>query len=234
MARSGPIITIDGPAGAGKSTAARLLAKSLNFALLDTGAVYRALALRLLRLGVDPDSDTPPPLTEEFVGVSITPSADFTRVYVRGEDVSDLIRTEEVASAASKFSALPEVRSALLSIQRAAAKSGRLIAEGRDMGTVVFPDAEVKFFLSADLEARAARRYAELCSSGCDIDRRRVRIELAARDARDRSRASCPLAPAADAHFIDTTHIGPSDALKVMRDIVLEILPDLVPQEASG
>jgi CMP/dCMP kinase len=226
MTRSGPIITIDGPAGAGKSTIARKLARMLEFALLDTGAIYRALTLGLMRAGIDPDRDALPPLTEEFIGVTLQPSADLTTIFLHGEDVSDLIRNEDIAAAASKFSAMPDVRSALLSIQRGAARDGGVIAEERDMGTVVFPDAEVKFFLSADLEARAARRYAELCASDPSLDPERVLRDMAARDARDESRSSAPLVVAPDAHFIDTTRLSPTEVIALMMDLAARTLPD--------
>lgn len=232
--RSGPIITIDGPAGAGKSTIARMLAQALGFAILDTGAIYRALSLRLLRAGVDPDYGPTPPLTDEFLGVTLCVTPVTTRVRLHGEDVSELIRTEEIAVAASKFSAKPEVRSALLSIQRGAAVDGRIIAEGRDMGTVVFPDAELKFFLSADLGARARRRCAELRAADPSVDLDRVLRDMAARDARDKARDLAPLIMAGDACLVDTTLLGPAEVIALMMEEVQERLPYAKKIERAG
>jgi len=210
------IVAIDGPAGAGKSTMARLLARRLGFFLLDTGALYRAVALSLMRLGITPNSAALPENALASLGLRVEPALASMRVFLGNEDVSDAIRDESVGSAASKFSTRPEVRRALLALQRAAAERGSVVAEGRDMGTVVFPDAEVKFFLTADLSERAKRRHQELCERERDASLSEVRDDMIARDRRDASRHEAPLVCAADAQVVDTTGLTPEQVLEVM------------------
>lgn len=203
------IITIDGPAGVGKTTAARTLSKKIGFLLLDTGALYRALALHLLREGVSQDSQSVPRERLISLDLRIEENVGDMLIYLHGEEISSCIRTEEIAVAASKFSALPEVRQFLLPLQRETARRQDTVAEGRDMGTVVFPDADVKFFLTADLRERAQRRYRELLRGGARATPEEVEADIRSRDERDATRVAAPLARPKDAISIDTTHLTP-------------------------
>lgn len=218
--RGGPLITIDGPAGAGKSTVARLLAKRLDFSLLDTGSLYRALALHLIRMGFTPADACIPPGALDAMRLRVEPEVAFMRVFLAGEEVTRLIRDDQVAIAASGFSAKPEVRQALLRIQRSVGEKGNVVAEGRDMGTVVFPDATVKFFLTAGLEERSRRRYRELVERGDDSDLLTVRSEMRARDRRDQTRCEAPLVRAPDAIEIDSTTLDADEVLETMLEHV--------------
>jgi cytidylate kinase len=205
------VITIDGPAGAGKTTIARNLAQRLDFCMLDSGALYRALALALLRAGVKPENQSVPAELLESIEISVEPDIGGMRLMLQSEDVSLRIRSEEVGNAASKFSAKPEVRKALLDIQRAVARKCDIVAEGRDMGAVVFPFAQAKFFITADPEERAKRRYSELMRKGEKPFYEQVLSDMAARDQRDETRALAPMIPADDATIIDTTTLTPQD-----------------------
>ncbi len=202
-----PVIAIDGPAGAGKSTAARLLAERLGYVLIDTGALYRAVALVAKERDVDWSDG--PALGE--VARSLRLECGRTRaggrppLYVDGEDRSIDIRREDISQGASRVSAFPEVRAALLDVQRRMGESGGIVMEGRDIGTVVFPDAEVKVFLTASVEARAQRRFDELVARGVQPDLSAVRDEILERDARDSGRAVAPLRQAPDAVRLDTS-----------------------------
>lgn len=197
------IVTIDGPAGSGKSTVAGALAEKLGGRKLDTGAMYRAFARTALDAGVAESPQAVADLARRFM-------LEFTegRWIAMGCDVTDVIRTPEVSSWASRLSALSVVREALVPIQRVLALPGPTVAEGRDMGTVVFPDAPVKFFLTAGPEARARRRHAELLARGVDVSFESVLAEQQERDERDEQRAVAPLRPAADALVVDTTAMG--------------------------
>ncbi len=198
------VVTIDGPAAAGKSTTARAIARRLGWRYLDTGAYYRALALKAVRQGVADDDAA---ATALALGTRIEFSGDPARPHVLldGEDVTDAIRTPDVSEGASRIAAYPGVRRLLVDWQRSLRAAGPLVGEGRDLGTVVFPDAEVKLFLDADLDTRAARRQAELASRGLSADLEQVREAMQARDERDRSRADSPLKPAPDAVVLDTS-----------------------------
>jgi CMP/dCMP kinase len=210
------VIAIDGPAGAGKSTAARILAKKLGFLLLDTGALYRVMALHLMRWGVDPEQA---PILQEILqrfDLCLEPSVASMKLFLEGEEVTHLIREERIGVAASKFSARPEVRQALLGAQRCAAEKCSLVAEGRDMGTVVFPRAAVKFFVTADLEERARRRHLELIERGQKVEFRQVFEDMRARDLRDQTREESPLTQAPDAILVNTTHLTPEQVLELM------------------
>jgi cytidylate kinase len=216
-----PVIAIDGPAGAGKSTVARQLARRLGFFLLDTGAIYRALALAAARAGV-PFSD----------GARLAEVArelplrfdESGRVWLGDDDVSTAIRTPEISQGASTVSAHPEVRAALLDLQRRLAQDGRCVVEGRDIGTVVLPWAPVKIFLTASPEVRARRRYDELVARGAPVDLERTLAELMERDRRDETRAVAPLRQAEDAVLVDTSGLALDQVLDYIEALARERL----------
>jgi CMP/dCMP kinase len=203
-----PIVAIDGPAGAGKSTVARELARRLGFTIVDTGAIYRAVALAARRANVAwEDDEGLSRLLDAGLGISFVPGSDNQRVLLHGEDVTEAIRAPEISRGASVVSARPVVRRKLLGLQRQlgrAAGQGAVL-EGRDIGTVVFPDADVKFFLTASDEARAARRHAELHDRGLSVPLQEVLADQRQRDKDDSERAIAPLKPAPDAIVVDTT-----------------------------
>src|SRR5262249_1939424 len=198
------VVTIDGPAAAGKSTTARAIAQRLGWRYLDTGAFYRALGLKALRTQTSLTAFNARAFAEatqiRFTGDPLHP-----RVQLDREDVTDAIRSPEVSDAASRAAALPDIRRQLVEWQRALRDDGPLVGEGRDLGTVVFPDAEVKLYLDADLETRAGRRLRELSSQGHAATIESVRGEMRVRDERDRSRTDSPLKAAPDATVLDTT-----------------------------
>lgn len=232
-ARRQPVVTIDGPAGAGKSTTSRALATALGFTYLDTGAIYRAVALALGRARPDlagaldraePVASLDGKIQDEigrFAGVLPLAFAETgTRVLLEGEDVSAAIRVPEIGGRASRVSALPAVRGALLEVQRALGKAGGVVVEGRDAGTVVFPDAEIKFFLTAAPEVRAARRTAELRQRGLAADEARVLAEILERDERDSSRAVAPLRRPEGAVEVDSSALSAAAVLERMLAVV--------------
>ena len=211
--RTRPIVAIDGPAGAGKSTVARRLADALAYVLVDTGAMYRAVALAAKRAGVAWSDG--PQLAALAEGLVEKSALSFERdpglgirVKLSGEDISEAIRTPDMAQGASTVSAHPEVRSVLLELQRMAGRSGGVVLEGRDIGTVVFPDAEVKFFLTASAEVRASRRHAELLAKGQVITLEETLADVKRRDAQDEGRAVAPLKRADGALLVDSTELS--------------------------
>ena len=199
------VIAIDGPSGAGKSTIAKLIARELKYAYLDTGALYRALALGLVRIGINELSSE-----EELLSALGKIKVEFRDglVLLNGKDVSAEIRSPEAGHYASVFSAKRPVREHLLNIQRDAALHSDLVAEGRDMATVVFPDACKKFYLDASVEERAARRTLELISRGFEVNGDRIRLEIMERDARDSGRDVAPLKKADDAYLVDSSGLS--------------------------
>lgn len=204
------VIAVDGPNASGKGTVAQLVARRLSWHLLDSGALYRLVALQAMRTGVDLDDaarlETLPAMLEvEFVA---SPEGDPPRVRLAGKDVTLALRTEHCGAAASRVAAHPRVRNALLARQRAFRRAPGLVADGRDMGTVVFPDAELKIFLTANPEVRALRRYKQLSSKGIDVNLAGLSVEIAERDRRDRERDTAPLRAAADALEIDTSALS--------------------------
>ncbi|NOU49277.1 (d)CMP kinase [Pseudoalteromonas sp. JBTF-M23] len=226
MPASMPVITVDGPSGSGKGTVCRLLAEKLNWDVLDSGAIYRVLSLAALhhQIALDNEEALVPLAANLDVQFLIDPVSKKSKVILEGEDVSSTIRDEKVGSAASKVAALPRVREALLRRQRAFRSEQGLIADGRDMGTVVFPDAEIKLYLTASAEERANRRYLELNAKGLDVTLSGLLEDIKARDDRDMNRKVAPLVPADDAIVIDTTQL---DAQQVFMK-VMSILDDAV------
>jgi cytidylate kinase len=209
--RSKPIVAIDGPAGSGKTTVSRLVAQRLGYVVLDTGALYRTLALATSRAGLTAASPELGAFCAELVArgaIVLEPSsAGGARVLLDGEDVSQLIRTPEMSSRASEVSAIPAVRAALLELQRRIGEGGGVVVEGRDIGSVVFPDAEAKFFLTASVERRAERRFVELGASADAPTLDAVLQQVVQRDRRDSERAIAPLIQAQDAALMDSTHL---------------------------
>jgi len=216
MARKNPVITIDGPAGAGKSTAARMLAERLGYTLIPTGAMYRALALSVMRAGV-PVRDGAE-LRAHLAPLSITVAGG--HVYLDGEDVTEAIRSREVAQVTSDVTTLASVRAKVTPLQRQLAADGGVVLEGRDTGTVVCPDAEVKFYLTASLEARARRRQAELVAAGTSVALAAITSELAARDRQDETRELAPLRKPEGAIELDTSDLS---ADQVVEQLIVAI-----------
>ncbi len=218
MSEKRVIVAIDGPAAAGKSTIARRVADKLGFVYINTGAMYRAIALWALRLGVSL-SDMHR-LEELAKAADIELAAGNGRVYLNGEDVTEAIRDPHISDAASKVSAVPAVRRALLAIQRKIAQEHSVVMEGRDIGSVVFPTAQVKIFLDAEPEERAHRRALELQQQGQAADVPSVSGAIKERDARDRKRAEAPLVQAPDAELVDTTGLS----IEQVEELVLGLI----------
>lgn len=218
-------IAIDGPSGAGKSTIAKAAAKKLGFIYVDTGALYRSVALNAIRSGVK-DTKSKEEIVPTLSGLNV--SLRFVdgeqRVFIGDCDVSEAIRQNEVSMAASNVSAIPEVRDFLFSLQRNIASENDCIMDGRDIGTVVLPDAKIKIFLTASPEARADRRFKELLKKGQQIDYATVLKEIKERDWQDSHREIAPLKKADDAVLVDTTGHGLEDAVKAVLDVIAEKL----------
>jgi len=214
------VVAVDGPSGSGKSSVSRLVARRFGLRYLDTGSMYRAVALAVLRAGVDPAD----PVAVAAVGSAarITPSTDpdAPGIALDGEDVSEAIRSDLVTAAVSPVSALPEVRAGLVALQRATIGAGGIVVEGRDIGTTVAPGADLKVFLDAHPEARAARRTAELDHDDVEA----TREALAARDAYDSGREASPLAQAPDAVVVDATHHGLAEVVAQVSELVEQAL----------
>ena len=204
----GTIITVDGPSGAGKGTLCYALAEKLGYALLDSGAIYRVTALAALQRKTDLTNESALAELARHLDIQFIPQNGEVNILLAGMNVSHLIRTQEVADAASKVAVFPEVRSALLQLQQDFAKNDGLIADGRDMGTVVFPNAQVKLFLDASAEERAKRRYKQLQNKGINGNFEQILAEIKERDFRDRNREVAPLKPAYDALLLDSTTLS--------------------------
>lgn len=210
------VITIDGPAGSGKSTVAKAIAERTHFSYLDSGAFYRVLGLYLLARGVPPQSGAALDAALVSIHPTITTENNRFKLLLNGDDLYPLTRSEEAARAASLYSALPEVRAFLLTLQRDAARVGDLVCDGRDMGSVVFPNADFKFFLDASPEIRAARRVSELEALGQSADYETILADIQSRDLRDRTRAVAPLCIPDGATLIDTSTHSPEKVVSLM------------------
>ena len=211
-----PVLTIDGPSGSGKGTIAALVAEKLGWALLDSGALYRIVAAVALERSMDLEDAN----SLASMAAKLEISFDEGRITVDGADLTDVIRTEPVSEASSKVSAHEPVRAAILDLQRSMRQPPGLVADGRDMGTVVFKDAPLKIYLDASAEIRAERRYNQLKNKGLDVNFRALLANLEERDARDKARAVSPLVPAEDALIIDSTNLSIEEVLeKVLSEV---------------
>lgn len=224
-----PVITIDGPSGSGKGTVAGLLAKQLGWNLLDSGALYRLLAFAAGNHGVDLTNEEALKLLAAHLDVQFIAAGNGQgqRIILEGDEVTDLIRNEQVGAGASQVASLPAVRDALLLRQQAFQEMPGLVADGRDMGTVVFPDAPLKVFLTASAEERARRRYLQLKAKGDDVNLASLLDEIQARDERDTQRAVAPLKPAADAIQLDSTELS-------IEQVLERILSEVANRDLAG
>ncbi len=216
-------VAIDGPSGAGKSTLARKAAAMLGYLYVDTGAIYRTVALSAVRAGIDPADAQGLVPTLEQLDIRLEYAADgLQHMYLNGEDVSEAIRVHEISQHASTVSAIPQVRAFLLELQRDLARNNNVIMDGRDIGTVVLPDAQVKIFLTASPESRARRRHLELQQRGQDTDFDTVLKDIIKRDEQDTNRPIAPLRQAEDAVLLDTTHLNLEQSLQAILDTIKE------------
>ncbi|SDE44661.1 cytidylate kinase [Desulfuromonas thiophila] len=216
MANETMIIAIDGPSGSGKSTLSQRLAQALDFVHIDTGAMYRSVALAAQHAGIAPDDHERLGQLCRQLQIRFARCDGQERVYLNGEDVSEAIRTPQMSLLTSKISASPAVRRAMVELQRAMAVDLDVVLEGRDIGTVVFPDADVKFFLSASAKTRGQRRYEQLRSRGLEVSLEDIIDQVIARDAADSARDHAPLQQAADALVIDSTSLSIEQVLERM------------------
>ena len=213
-------IAIDGPAGAGKSTIAKLIAKKKNLIYVDTGAMYRAVALYILRKGTDTDNADEVAKTARETDITIKYEDGVQVVYLNGENVNAFLRTEEVGNTASKTSANPAVREHLLNLQRKLAKENDCIMDGRDIGTVVLPDAQLKVFLTASSDVRAKRRFDELVAKGETPDFEKIKADIEQRDYQDMHREIAPLKQADDAKLVDTSDMNIEQVVDTICDLI--------------
>ena len=209
-----PVVAIDGPGGSGKGTIAALLAERLGWHLLDSGALYRLVAVAAMDRGIAADDEASLGVLAASLDVEFAVADHGMVVWLDGEDITSRLRSEQVSAFSSRAAALPAVRSALVRLQRGFLKPPGLVADGRDMGTVIFPDARLKIFLTASADARAKRRHKQLKEKGENVNLSRLFQEIKKRDDRDRSRAVSPLMAATDAHLIDSTELSIDEVLQ--------------------
>jgi len=222
MEKQVPVITIDGPGGSGKGTVSLRLAQDLGWHLLDSGALYRLVAVAAMDQQVDSRDATTLGRVAESLDVAFGSSGAGMVILLEGQDVTGRLRSEPVSALASEVASLPGVRAALVRRQRAFRRPPGLVADGRDMGTVIFPDAQLKIFLTASAEARAARRYKQLKEKGENVNLSRLFRDIEKRDERDRKRAVSPLKPAADAYVIDSTELTIDEVLQKIHVLLEE------------
>ena len=211
-----PIVVIDGPAASGKSTTARLAAQALGWLYLDTGAMYRAVTVKVLRAGVALDDRDAIAKLAAQAEIQLQPAEKGVRVFLDGREVTEEIRLPEVDRAVGPVCEIAAVRERMVALQREVGRDGGLVAEGRDMGTVVFPDAPLKFYMNASIEARALRRMADLQAKGIATDLEMLKADIEARDARDSQREHSPLRAASDAIHVDTTSLTIADQVALV------------------
>ena len=214
-------VAFDGPSGAGKSTLAKRLAKELGYLYVDTGAMYRSIGLFALRKGVDPKDEAAVTALLPQIQIELRYVDGAQRVLLCGEDVSEAIRAEEVGMATSAVSAHPPVRAFLLELQRGMARTHDILMDGRDIGTVILPNASVKIFLTASAEARATRRFRELQEKGVDTDFETVLEDIRRRDYQDSHRATAPLRQAEDAVLVDTSEMDLEESFQALKSLIL-------------
>lgn len=215
------VVAIDGPAGAGKSTIAKLAAEKLGYAYIDTGAMYRSVAWKFLQTGKAFDEDFISGLSKTML-IDFKPEANINRVFVDGTEVTDAIRTPEVTAIVSRVAAIGAVREAMVDQQRRMGEAGGVLMDGRDIGTVVFPNAQLKVFLTASVEERARRRYEEMVAKGQQVDLKQLQADIAERDKQDSERAISPLRQAEDALLLDTSDMGISEVTDKILQLVQE------------
>ena len=221
------IVAIDGPAGAGKSTVARKVANRLSLLYIDSGAMYRAVAWKALEEGVDPADDRAVTEVAEAMKIELKTASDGTMVFVDGLEITGFIRTPEITDVSSRISTIPRVRAILVGQQQAMGRKTGVVMEGRDIGTVVFPDTPFKFYLDASVGERARRRKIDLENAGFEMDLDRLEREVAERDERDSTRSASPLMKVDDATVIDTTGMSIEEVIDAMAARVDEIVDDL-------
>jgi len=218
------LITIDGPAGSGKSTVSKVLSQKLSYLYLDTGALYRAIACKIIKEKRNPDDIQSMRVLTNSLNLHLEAMRGTLKVILDNADITDQLRTEEVGFLASRISAQPLIREALLPIQRKFGSCGGIVAEGRDMGTVIFPHADLKFFLSATVSARAERRYKELVEKGISSDLEVIKNKMILRDRQDMERPIAPLKVPADAIVIDSTALSCEEVVSVMMNAINALL----------
>ena len=221
------IVAIDGPAGAGKSTVARKVANRLSLLYIDSGAMYRAVAWKALDEGVDPSDDRAVTEVAEAMKIELKTASDGTMVFVDGQEITGFIRTPEITDVSSRISTIPRVRAILVGQQQAMGRETGVVMEGRDIGTVVFPETPFKFYLDASVGERARRRKMDLEKAGFEMDLDRLEREVAERDERDSTRSASPLMKVDDATVIDTTGMSIEEVIDAMAARVDEIVDDL-------